>query len=108
LSNANLDGEIQRYIIANNKYAITVENFEVIFDIESDDKESADFYTKNYAFMSAPDKINVFEYINENIDQYIKAVLLNDKITCKNEPQENIEKFLKSESVSLETKNAAQ
>jgi hypothetical protein len=106
LANADIDGIEQRFIIENSKYALTIENLETIFGASDNNDEKSDFYTKNYDTILALGKTDVVEYIKSNIDTYAKAVLLNEKITCADEPQERIAELLKNEDIEIETRKA--
>ncbi|MDR0306843.1 MAG: hypothetical protein LBI42_08400 [Chitinispirillales bacterium] len=108
ISNNDLEGEIQHYIIVNNKYTLTLENLETIFNIADKTDKNVDFYTKNYDYISTAkgsDTISsIVEYINGKLNTYVKEVLLNDRITLCKEPQERVEFLIKSPNIELEVK----
>jgi hypothetical protein len=104
--NNDIDGAIQRNIIANNRYTLSLENLEIIFGVIDTADEQADFYTRNYDYILTADKPSVATYIEANLATYAHAVLLNTKVALNNEPQVQIEGLLKTDKLLLETKNA--
>ncbi|MCL2185022.1 MAG: hypothetical protein FWB86_04085 [Treponema sp.] len=103
LSNIILNKNIQQYIIDNNHYAINLENLEVIYNINVNDNEN-DFYKKNYGYIMSSDNKNVQKYITNNIEKYVTKVLLNEKITCLEETQDDIEIILFNEELDIATR----
>lgn len=106
LSSDYIDGAIQRFIITNNNYALTLTNLEIIFDIKNTDDINADFYARHFGFLLASGKESVIKYITANINKYATAVLLNDKVTFETEAQEQVEALLKNETIEIETRKA--
>ena len=98
----DLQGEIQRYIIENNLYKITIHNLEVIFEAENRELINDELYSRNYSYILESSKTKLVEYINSNINQYVSNVLLNEKVTLKLEPSVQIESLLKNTSIELE------
>jgi hypothetical protein len=106
LSREVLDGAIQRHIIANNRYALTLQNLEVIFKIADTENLSADFYARHFGYIMASGKESVIKHITADINKYASAVLLKDKVTFAREEQEQVEMLLKNESIDIETRKA--
>jgi len=104
LSNIILNRNIQQYIIDNNHYAINLENLEVIYNINVNDNE-IDFYKKNYGYIMSSDKKNVQEYIKNNKEKYVTKVILNEKITCLKETQDDIEDILLNDELDIAIRN---
>lgn len=101
----NLNGKIQQHIIKSSLFQLNLENLEIIYNVDKSDL-SGDFYTKNYETVLAGGNTDVREYIEKNINNYVFNVLLNQNVSCKNEPITLIDKLLKNEAVALETRNA--
>ena len=104
LSKDGQDGAIQRDIVANWRYHLTLENLEIIFGIENASGEKSDFYTKNYDVIISSDKLDVAEYVSENLNHYAKTVLLNPKVSCANEPLDRMTFLVKTTEIDIETK----
>lgn len=105
LSKEQLNSPLQQHIITMDKYKLTLENLETIFTVDSENIVS-DFYTRNYDYILTSDKESLINYINQNIDTYAKVVLMNDKVTCSNEPEERIADLIKNTQIELTTRKA--
>lgn len=101
LMNNNLNGEIQRYIIENNLYKITLQNLEVIFEVKNTDNITDEFYSRQYSYVLESGKTKVIEYIGSNINQYVSVVLLNEKVSLQLETSAQIETLLKNVSIEI-------
>lgn len=97
--------EITDFIINNCCYEINLDNLENVFNVNIDSPNN-DFYTKNYEFILASGNDRAIEYIGKNIDNYVRNILLSDKITCADEPEGNILSLLQNESVSIGNKKS--
>ena len=97
----DLKGGIQRYIIENNLYKISLQNLEVIFEIENTDNFTNEFYSRQYSYLLESGKTKVIEYIGSNINQYVSTVLLNEKVTLQLESPAKIEALLKNASIEI-------
>lgn len=97
----DLKGEMQRYIIENNLYKISLQNLEVIFEIENTDNFTNEFYSRQYSYLLESGKTKVIEYIGSNINQYVSTVLLNEKVTLQLESPAQIEALLKNASIDI-------
>lgn len=101
LMNTNLDGEIQKYIIENNLYKITLQNLEVIFEVKNTDNITDEFYSRQYSYVLESGKTKIIEYIGSNINQYVSVVLLNEKVSLQLETSAQIETLLKNVSIDI-------
>ena len=101
LNATQLDSTIQQYIIKNNLYELSVENLGIVL-FGKVDSFNSDFYTKNYYTVRNSGKKHVIDYVDNNIETYIEEVLLDERITCENEPADLIEDLLKVDSVPVE------
>ncbi len=96
LQNNQKNNPIQQYIIAKNMYEISLHNLEVIL---LNDENKDNFYKSNYSYVLTSD---IKDYITANIEKYVKSVLLDEKISCLEEEQENMEELLKDESIDID------
>lgn len=103
LSGDRLDSKVQQYIITNNLYELSVKNLHVVL-VEGNNSNDSDFYSKNYNTVLNSDKKYIVDYVNNNIEIYVKQILLNEQITCDNEPIELILTLLENEGVNLDSK----
>lgn len=97
--------ELIDFIINNCCYEVNLDNLEYVFNVNSDLPDN-EFYTKNYEFILASGNVKAIEYISKNIDNYVRNILLNDKITCAYESEENILSLLQNESVNIANKKS--
>lgn len=103
LIRGNEDNEIQKYIIENNMYELRLENLATIFKVDIT-MQYCDFYTKNYETVLVSDNESVKSYIQNNIDEYVRKILLNAEVTCECELRENILTLLINEQIGIENK----
>lgn len=98
LQNSQENNPIQQYIIAKNMYEISLHNLEVIL---LNDENKDNFYKSNYSYVLTT---NIRDYITANIEKYVKNILLDAKISCLEEKQENMEELLKDESIDIDVR----
>lgn len=98
LQNNQKNNHIQQYIIDKNMYEISLHNLEVIL---LNDENNDIFYKSNYSYVLTSD---IKDYISANIEKYVKNVLLDTKISCFKEEQENMEELLKDESIDIDVR----
>lgn len=96
-----LDSNIQQEIINNHRYVLSLHNLQVIFDIDDIAEDYSYFYNKNYDTIIHSGKKPVISYIDDNIETYVKDILLNDKISCDDEPIENLIELLNNEKIPI-------
>jgi len=96
-----LDNPIQKHILDNNRYALTLENLESIFPTASNED---DFYFRNYDFVLSSDKQTVIKYIEVEIGEYIRNILLNKKIALSKEPPDRLRSLFMNKNVSFDLK----
>lgn len=77
------------YIYDNNLYKINIQNLEQMLERYSNNNDKETFRTQNYKAISTSGCHNLIEYINENINEYVKAVYLELEKNIEEE-----EKFL--------------
>lgn len=93
LVNFEINDEVQSFIIEHNLYEISLHNLERIFKIGNGEKAVNNFYTRQYSFIMDSSNKSVIDYISKNINQYVKEVLLHDKVSLESEPLEKLIRF---------------
>lgn len=96
-----LYSNIQQEIINNHRYVLSLHNLQVIFDIDDIAEDYSYFYNKNYDTIIHSNKKPVISYIENNIETYVRDILLNDKISCDDEPIENLIELLNNDKISI-------
>ena len=96
--------EIFDFIIENNNYEINESNIIAIL-VGKYKIQGKEVYNANYSIIKGLNSNSVFEYINkgENINVYIREILLNEKFKI-NDNEENIIEILNDNKVSKEDK----
>ncbi|MCM1043230.1 MAG: hypothetical protein NC350_03350, partial [Corallococcus sp.] len=97
-------GEIQQYIIQTNRYELNIENLEKVLNLNRESQ--GHFYSKNYETIMSSNKDCIISYISNNLDLYVKNILLSDKVTCQDESIENM-KFLINNDTQIMIQNRA-
>lgn len=106
LVNFEINDEVQSFIIEHNLYEISLHNLERIFKIGNGEKAVNNFYTRQYSFIMDSSNKSVIDYISKNINQYVKEVLLHDKVSLESEPLEKIDTLLKNNDIDIELRKA--
>ena len=94
---------IQQYVISEKMYEINLDNIAFILDVDMADKDRS-YFSGNFTFILAAKNEALIEYINTDINVYVKNVLLNSAVTCEEETEENIILLLNNEILSIENK----
>lgn len=95
--------EILDYVIVNDYYSISLGNLRKIL-VESCGYTERDFYNMNYSLICNSENKNLITYINNNINDYVKEVLLNLDISLQDEEYEKITSLLKNELLDVSLK----
>ncbi len=105
INNIDKDNEIQQYIIENSYYKIKLGNLQEIL-IHKCGVSLEDFQTKNYTTLKESEFDWLNDYIENNINQYVKEILLNEQFTLSNEREEQIALLLKNKNLDIKLKKA--
>lgn len=97
------ENTIQQYIISEKMYEINLNNLAYILNVEISDRESK-YFSSNFTFILSAGDEALISYITADINNYVKNVLLNSNVTCKDEDKNKIIALLTNDTLSNENK----
>jgi len=100
------EGKLKQYIIQNNKYVLSYENLKTIFNIDKDAEKLSSFINNNYDYILNSSQEVVIDYIKSNINTYVRDILLDSAISCKNEPYSRMLELLQNDNITNENKKS--
>ncbi|MBZ7966878.1 hypothetical protein H2253_01760 [Campylobacter sp. RM9756] len=104
LNDIKIHHVLYNHIIENNSYEINIDNFKTLFAEREENKNK--FNEKNYTFFKELKNNKPFNYIKENLNEYIKNVFLKLEYNTKESEEivielinNNIDEVLKKEII---------
>ncbi len=102
LSIKDVDEDIQKFVIDNSLYELSLLNAKIVFGIKEDLNLKQAFYSSNLSLVMNESREFVKSYILSNINIYCKNILLNEEITLENENPNDIENLIKNDEIDID------
>lgn len=93
--------QLIKFIISKNFYQINIEN--LTYALRFKQKYNVDFMLKNYQYIEKT-SIEIFEYIKQNLNDYITNILLKTEVVNTEENSKTVCDFLYKKDVDIDNK----